>query len=64
MAKKNKNQKRKAKVKAKNKQHFHFQSVKELFRIDINKLAITFPNPQKRKEYLQALYDDFDRRLA
>ncbi len=64
MAKKNKNQKRKAKVKAKNKQHFHFQSVKELFRIDMNKLAITFPNAPKRKQNLHALYDDFVRLLA
>ena len=64
MAKKTKKQKRKAKVKAKNKQNSYFQVIKDSFRIDSNRLAITFPNKQKRKEYIQALISDFESRLV
>ena len=64
MAKKTKKQKRTAKVKSRSKQHKQFQTIKDMFRVDKNKLAITFPNKQKRKEYIQALYDDFNRQLA
>jgi len=64
MAKKTKNQKRKAKVKAKSKQHKQFQTIKDMFRVDRYKLAITFPNKQERIDYLKALDSDFERQLA
>lgn len=63
MAKKTKQQKRKDKLtKRKTSKQIHNKQMDSVF-VDKNKIALSFPDKEKRIEYIQTLIDDFDEQL-
>jgi len=62
MGKQTKKQKRNKKLQARKNQQFQFMN--RPVRVDGRNLAIRMPNEQKRVAYIQALFDDFDKRIG